>query len=115
MSATLPYLTRKMIELTPVRLMRVVKKTKARVHTSLINLTMVIRYTVILADKHTLQNEEKRVFRVKKMYIQITFVLKHIQGICLTFTEPTEVFFQLQMRTLYFCPNSKIFAFQANT
>ena len=52
MSATLPYLTRKMIELTPVRLMRVVKKTKARVHTSLINLTMVIRYTVILADKH---------------------------------------------------------------
>ena len=66
MSATLPYLTRKMIELTPVRLMRVVKKTKARVHTSLINLTMVIRYTVILADKHTLQNEEKRVFRVKK-------------------------------------------------
>ena len=115
MSATLSYLTRKMIELTPVRLMRVVKKTKARVPTSLINLTMVIRYTVILADKHTMQNEEKRVFRVKKMYIQITFVLKHIQGICLTFTEPIEVFFQLQMRTLYFCPNSKIPAFQANT
>ena len=46
-----------MIELTPVRLMRVVKKTKARVHTLLINLTMVIRYTVILADKHTMQNK----------------------------------------------------------
>ena len=42
MPATLPCLTRKMIELTPVRLMRVVKKTKARVHTSLIKLTMVI-------------------------------------------------------------------------
>ena len=59
-----------------------------------------------------MQNEEKRVFRVKKMYIQITFVLKHIQGICLTFTEPIEVFFQLQMRTLYFCPNSKFLLFK---
>ena len=50
MPATLPCLTRKMIELTPVRLMRVVKKTKARAHTSLIKLTMVIRHAVILAD-----------------------------------------------------------------
>lgn len=55
-----------MIELTPVRLMRVVKKTKARVHTSLINLTMVIRYTVILADKHTMQNKKKFLLEVKK-------------------------------------------------
>ena len=46
--------------------MRVVKKTKARVHTSLINLTMVIRYTVILADKHTMQNKKKFLLEVKK-------------------------------------------------
>ena len=55
-----------MIELTSDRLMRVVKKTKARVHTSLINLTMVIRYTVILADKHTMQNKKKFLLEVKK-------------------------------------------------
>ena len=54
-----------MIELTSDRLMRVVKKTKARVHTSLINLTMVIRYTVILADKHTMQNKKKFLLEVK--------------------------------------------------
>ena len=55
-----------MIELTSDRLMRVVKKTKAHVHTSLINLTMVIRYTVILADKHTMQNKKKFLLEVKK-------------------------------------------------
>ena len=64
MPATLPCLTRKMIELTPVRLMRVVKKTKARVHTSLIKLTMVIRH----ADKHTMQSK-KKLLNLRKRHI----------------------------------------------
>ena len=68
MPATLPCLTRKMIELTPVRLMRVVKKTKARVHTSLIKLTMVIRHAVILADKHTMQSK-KKLLNLRKRHI----------------------------------------------